>query len=101
MTDQSDLFGDPLGPAQLSFFGPGENQIQPPVQGFTPDPDSIRHRLQLVLLKAQRAETMPWPDREVRMWQTVFPQMTNWLPQREAEQLQLDFFREIERLKAA
>ncbi|HTX50102.1 MAG TPA: hypothetical protein VME40_12030 [Caulobacteraceae bacterium] len=101
MTEQTDLFGDARGPAQLSFFGPGENQIQPPAQNFTPDPDSIRSRLRLILQKAQRAQTMPWPEREARMWQTVFPQMTNWLPPSEAEQLQLDFFREIERLKAA
>ncbi len=44
---------------------------------------------------------MPWPERDVRMWQTVFPQMANWLPEAEAEQLHLQFTREIERLKAA
>lgn len=35
------------------------------------------------------------------MWQTVFPQMTNWLPDNEAAQLRLEFETELERLKAA
>ena len=44
---------------------------------------------------------MPWPERDVRMWQTVFPQMANWLPEEEANQLRFEFAQEIERLKAA
>ncbi len=32
------------------------------------------------------------------MWQIVFPNMANWLPDPEAEQLRLEFAREIERL---
>jgi hypothetical protein len=44
---------------------------------------------------------MPWPERKARMWQTVFPQMANWLPDDEAGQLCFEFAREIERLKAA
>ena len=47
------------------------------------------------------ATTMPWPARDARMWQTVFPQMANWLPEDEAEQLRFEFAQEIERLKAA
>jgi hypothetical protein len=35
------------------------------------------------------------------MWETVFPQMANWLPEEEAEQLRFEFAREIDRLKAA
>jgi hypothetical protein len=101
MADQSDLFGNPASPAQLSLFGDGENQMSPPPQSYSPDPDSVRQRLHVVLLRAKRAKTMPWPEREFRMWQTVFPQMTNWLPEGEAQQLRFDFFREIERLKAA
>ena len=44
---------------------------------------------------------MPWPERDARMWQIVFPNMANWLPDAEAEQLRLDFAREIERLNRA
>lgn len=35
------------------------------------------------------------------MWQTVFPQMANWLPEDEANQLRSEFAQEIERLKPA
>jgi hypothetical protein len=35
------------------------------------------------------------------MWQTVFPQMADWLPDEEAIQLRFAFMQEIERLKAA
>lgn len=96
---------DPIPPSastdQLSLFGAGDDRMQPPVQRFIPDPEAIRQRLNALLEIARRAEAMPWPDRDARMWQTVFPQMTNWLPGEEAEQLRLDFSREIERLKAA
>ncbi len=44
---------------------------------------------------------MPWPERDARMWQVVFPQMADWLPTAEADQLRLAFAEEIERLKAA
>jgi hypothetical protein len=44
---------------------------------------------------------MPWPERDARMWQIVFPNMANWLPDDEAEQLRLEFAREMERLKQA
>jgi hypothetical protein len=41
---------------------------------------------------------MPWSEREVRVWQIVFPTMANWLPDAEAEQLRLEFAQEMERL---
>jgi hypothetical protein len=44
---------------------------------------------------------MPWPERDARMWQTVFPNMANWLPHDEAEQLRAAFAREMERLRRA
>ena len=101
MADPIDLFGHPVGPDQLSLFGPGEDRLQPPRQVFTPDPETIRLRLNTLLAKARKAPVMPWPDRDARMWQTVFPQMANWLPDEEADQLRFEFAREIERLKAA
>jgi len=86
---------------QLSLFGLGEAQMQPPVQRFVPDPENVRRRLHALLSMARGATTMPWPERDARMWQTVFPQMANWLPEDEAEQLRFEFAQEIERLKAA
>lgn len=86
---------------QLSLFGPGEGRMQPPVRSYAPDPETIRRRLNALLAEARKAEAMPWPERDARMWQTVFPQMANWLPGDEADRLRLEFGREIERLKAA
>lgn len=99
MADETDLFGH--APAQTSLFGPGEDRMQPPRRSSSPDPQIIRLRLHALLEKARTAEKMPWPEREARMWQTVFPQMTNWLPDNEAAQLRLEFETELERLKAA
>ena len=94
-----DLFGVP--PAQGSLFGEGEDRMQAPQRSTRPDPDKIRSQLRAVIAKARRAETLPWPERETRMWQTVFPNMASWLPEEEAEQLVFEFTAEIERLKPA
>lgn len=99
MTDQPDLFGHT--PAQGSLFGDGENRMRPSRSSTTPDPDSIRLRLQALLEKARSAEKMPWSERDARMWQTVFPNMANWLPNEEAKQLRFEFAREIDRLSKA
>jgi len=101
MKSQTDLFGSAVGDGQQSLFGEGENRMQPPVQKFTPDPDDVRQELLTLLARARAAQSMPWPEQEARMWQIVFPQMANWLPQEEAEQLRFEFAQEIARLKAA
>jgi hypothetical protein len=44
---------------------------------------------------------MPWPERDARMWQIVFPQMANWLPPDEADQLRFAFAQEMQRLDRA
>ncbi|RAK62451.1 hypothetical protein [Phenylobacterium kunshanense] len=88
-------------PDQLSLFGAGEGRMQPPARSYAPDPADVRRRLHDLLALAREAKAMPWPDRDARMWQTVFPQMANWLPEDEANQLRFEFAREIERLKAA
>lgn len=99
MTDETDLFGK--SPAQASLFGPGEDRLQAPRQNSIPDPETVRLRLKSLLEKARAAKKMPWPEREARMWQTVFPNMAKWLPDEEANQLRFEFAQEIERLKAA
>lgn len=99
MPDETDLFGHAA--AQGSLFGPGEDRMQPPVQSYLPDPEKVRQRLRLLLEKARAAKTMPWPERDARMWQIVFPNMANWLPDDEAEQLRFEFAREMERLRQA
>ena len=101
MADPIDLFGHHTGPDQLSLFGSGEDRLQPPKPVLTPDPETIRLRLNALLAQARKAPAMPGPERDARMWQTVFPQMADWLPDAEADQLRLEFGGEIERLKAA
>ena len=101
MADPIDIFGTPGDADQMSLFGAGDGRMQPPVRRYTPDPDDVRRRLHNLLALARGAETMPWPERDARMWQTVFPQMANWLPDDEANQLRFEFAQEIERLKAA
>jgi len=66
-----------------------------------PDPARIRLQLVALLEKARQATTMPWPERDARMWQIAFPQLTNWLPPDEAHQLRFEFAQEMERLARA
>jgi len=75
--------------------------MEPPSRRFVPDTELIRRRLHAVLQTARAASAMPWSDRDARMWQAVFPQMADWLPDDEADQLRFEFMQEIARLKAA
>lgn len=99
MTSERDLFGN--GPAQGSLFGPGENRLEAQRRSSTPDPETVRLRLNALLDKARSAEKMPWSERDARMWQTVFPNMAKWLPQEEADQLRFEFAQEMDRLQRA
>jgi hypothetical protein len=89
--DQPDLFAEP----EPDLFADA------PRVTYRPEPEEVRRRLTLLLQKARSAETMPWSERDARMWQTVFPNMANWLPDEEAEQLRFAFAREMERLRQA
>ena len=44
---------------------------------------------------------MPLSDRDLRMWQTVVPNMTRWLPDDEADAIRTEFAHELERLGAS
>lgn len=96
---QNDLFGH--GPAQGSFFGEGDNRMSSPKKSDEPDPVVIRKRLHAVLAKAKAAETMPWNENDAGVWQLIFPNMANWLPEDEAKQLRFEFAQEMQRLAAA
>jgi hypothetical protein len=99
MSDRTDLFG--YAPSQGSLFGEGEDRLQVPVRQYLPDPEKVPQRLKALLEKARSADKMPWSERDARMWQTVFPNMANWLPDDEAQQLRFEFAQEMERLKRA
>ncbi len=99
MTDQIDLFG--YRPAQGSLFGEGEDRLQSGQDSTVPEPQAIRLRLHSLIDKARSSDTMPWSERDARMWQIVFPNMAKWLPEDEAEQLTFEFAKELARLAQA
>jgi hypothetical protein len=47
------------------------------------------------------AQRLPWEPTTVSLYRTIFPQMTNWLPEAEAAQLRFEFETELARLQAA
>ncbi len=96
---QTDLFGHTA--RQGSLFGNGEDRMQAPEVRDVPDPDVVRQRMLVVLEKARAAETMPWNKHDAEVWQLIFPNMANWLPEEEGQQLVLAFEAEMLRLKDA
>lgn len=65
------------------------------------DPEEIRLELREILSEAKAAsDGCPWDARTFQYHKTVFPQMSNWLPQEEAEQLRFEFAEEIKRIEA-
>jgi hypothetical protein len=72
-----------------------------PAQAYRADPDEVRRDLLRMLGEARAAQSMPWRPATLRLYKTIFPQMSNWLPRDEAAQLCLEFETELERLKAA
>jgi hypothetical protein len=90
--NQSDMFSED---SQSDLFG------AEPVQTYRPDPEKVRARLHKILAEARSARTLPWEPTRVSLYRTIFPQMTNWLPEDEAAQLRFDFESEMARLNAA
>jgi len=94
MADEPDFFGDDEG--QGSLFGA---EAAPPA--YRPDPDKVRARLHKILAEARAAQKLPWEPTTVSLYRTIFPQMTNWLPEDEGAQLRFQFEEELMRLEAA
>lgn len=82
--------------AQGSLFGDG--RMAAPVRASSPDPQTIRARLGRLLDTLRSSDTMPFSDKDLRMWQTVVPNMTRWLPDDEGEAIRAEFARETNRL---
>ena len=80
---------------QPDMFGPA------PVRQYRPDPEKVRRRLHSMLDEVRAAKTMPWSSAILSLHRTIFPQMSNWLPEDEAAQLRLEFEAELARLEAA
>jgi hypothetical protein len=90
---QADLFQEDPQP---DLFG--EESATPE---YRADPDAVRQELYRILAEARGAQTMPWDAQRARLYRTIFPQMTNWLPEQEGAQLRFEFETELVRLKAA
>ena len=91
-------------PRQRDLFDKEEqaelfDQASTPV--FRADPDKIRAELYRILGEARAANVLPWEPRKAALYQTIFPQMTNWLPEDEGAQLRFEFENELARLNAA
>jgi hypothetical protein len=91
-SDGPDLFE---AETQPDLFG------EQPAPAYRPDPDSVRRRLHKILAEARAAQKLPWEPTTVSLYRTIFPQMTNWLPEEEGAQLRFEFEAEMTRLKAA
>jgi hypothetical protein len=89
---QGDLFGND---EQNALFG------DQPTPVYRADPDKVREDLYKILAEARAAQKMPWEPTRVSVYRTIFPQMTNWLPEAEGAQLRFEFETELARLEAA
>ena len=90
---QPDLFAPDPEP---DLFG----EERPPLL-YRADPEQVRLELRALLAQARAASSVPWSREDLRYHQTVFPQMSRWLPDEEAAQLRFEFETEIKRLTAA
>jgi hypothetical protein len=72
-----------------------------PTPVYRADPDTVRRELYKLLAEARAAQTMPWDKNRAMVYRTIFPQMTNWLPEEEGAQLRFEFETELARLEAA
>jgi hypothetical protein len=93
MARQRDLFQDD-DPSDIG----GEEF---PTPEYRPDLDLVRDELHKILAEMRGAKTVPWEPRRASLYRTIFPQMTNWLPEDEGAQLRFEFESEIARLEAA
>jgi len=88
--------GDFFGSAQLGL-GLEDTRPDPTVV----DPQEVREELVALLATARAArDAAPWDRRTHRYHQVVFPQMANWLPGEERDQLCFEFAAEMERIEA-
>jgi hypothetical protein len=93
--DEPDFTDDEPTEAQADLFGPAEALV------YRPDPDKVRSRLNKILQEMRAANEGAIEPSTVSLYRTIFPQMTNWLPDEEGAQLRFQFEEELARLKAA
>jgi hypothetical protein len=91
-----------MPPRQRDLFLDDEADLDEdrPTPVHRADPDEVRQELHKILGEARAAQTIPWDAQRTRLYRTIFPQMTNWLPDDEAAQLRFEFETELARLAA-
>lgn len=70
---------DPFGFDQPELF---DAEAAPPVTYA--DPERVRARLWRIINEAKTAARLPWDARKLRLYRTIVPQMSLWLPDDEA-----------------
>ena len=93
--DDPDFSDNEQPETQADLFGPAE------APAYRPDPDKVRSRLQKILAEMRAAQQASLEPSTVSLYRTIFPQMTNWLPEEEGAQLRFQFEEELARLEAA
>lgn len=89
-----DLFDS--GPKQLGFDLGGSE----PSRCYEPDRDEVRAELTEILQTARAAtDDAPWDRRTFLYHKVVFPQMAQWLPDDERDQLCFEFAQEMQRIE--
>ncbi len=88
-SQQHDFFS---GGPQGDLFGP------PPRMSYAPKPEKVRQKLGAML--AQIRDAKEWNEKEFGLNKVIFPQMANWLPEDEADELRRQFAAEVARLEA-
>ncbi|HTT83877.1 MAG TPA: hypothetical protein VMF67_10380 [Rhizomicrobium sp.] len=72
-----------------------------PEHVYRADPEEVRRDLMRLLMQVRSAQVMPWEPRKVRLYRTIFPQMSQWPPDDEEKQLCFEFETDLARLEAA
>jgi hypothetical protein len=69
-------------------------------KSYEPDRDEVRRELTEILEMAKAAvDDCPWDERAFQYQKVVFPQMANWLPPEERDQMRFEFAIEVERIE--
>jgi len=72
---------------------------EPQTHQWRADPDKVRARLEKILAEARAAKTPPWSRAQTDLYRTIVPNMTRWLPEKEAAEWRAEFSAELERLE--
>jgi ferredoxin len=88
-----------MATSEPDFFSVGLEDTAK-IKSYEPDREEVRQELLGVLAQAKAAiDECPWDERTFKYHKVVFPQMANWLPADERDQLRFEFAQEVERIE--